>query len=510
MNIIEAIHDKNLFRPFFRDLTSWAAWFVVLRAIFSLPMDAEERALFQKLTGRANPPAEPVREAWLICGRRGGKSFIVALIGVFLACFRDYSKYLAPGEKGVVMIVASDRKQAQVILNYIKAFLQIPILQRLVLRETADTINLSNRITIQVGTCSYRLIRGYTVVGFLADEVAFWHTDDSANPDTEVIAAVRPSMITIPNSLLIGLSSPYRQKGVLFENYREHFGEDRDDVLVVQADTQTMNPLVDQRIIDDAYVRDPLSAASEYGAQFRTDLADFLDGELIERAVMRGQSELPPHPQITYVAFADPSGGARDSFTLGIAHEEKGTFVLDVCRARRPPFSPDSVVSEYAQLLKTYGLHTVVGDRYALMWVVEAFGKQGINFEHSKRSKSELYMESLPLFSQGAVRLLDRRTLLTELHQLERRTARGGRDSVDHPSGGRDDEANACCGALVEAALGSGRIPQDAIAMSVNRTGVVVSNQRTHGFSAFDGVEEQARQPEWLRQIGGHKLDWDQ
>ena len=32
--------------------------------------------------------------------------------------------------------------------------------------------------------------------------------------------------------------------------------------------------------------------------------------------------------------------------------------------------------------------------------------------------------------------------------QLERRTARSGKDSVDHPPGGRDDLANVCCGAL--------------------------------------------------------------
>jgi hypothetical protein len=44
--------------------------------------------------------------------------------------------------------------------------------------------------------------------------------------------------------------------------------------------------------------------------------------------------------------------------------------------------------------------------------------------------------------------LLDSQPLTVELMQLERRTARSGKDSVDHPPGGRDDHANAACGCL--------------------------------------------------------------
>jgi hypothetical protein len=78
--------------------------------------------------------------------------------------------------------------------------------------------------------------------------------------------------------------------------------------------------------------------------------------------------------------------------------------------------------------------------------VVEAFRKEGIRYQHAELTKSELYLESLPLFSQGVVDLLDYQPLLLELQALERRTSRSGRDSVDHPPQGRDDHANACCG----------------------------------------------------------------
>ena len=49
----------------------------------------------------------------------------------------------------------------------------------------------------------------------------------------------------------------------------------------------------------------------------------------------------------------------------------------------------------------------------------------------------------------GRVALLDMPVLRAQLIGLERRVARGGRDSVDHAPGGRDDVANAAAGALV-------------------------------------------------------------
>ncbi len=122
--------------------------------------------------------------------------------------------------------------------------------------------------------------------------------------------------------------------------------------------------------------------------------------------------------------------------------------MLDVCRGVRPPFDPSRVVAEFAKLLKAYRCHSVTGDRYAGEWVREQFSKVGIDYRHSEMSKSELYLEALPLFTTGAVDLLDYQPLTTELMQLERRTARSGRDSVDHPPQGHDDHANSCCGCL--------------------------------------------------------------
>ena len=163
IDIIQAIRDSNLFRPLFKDPDTWKAWIAFLKALFALPMDDDELALYQRCTGRENPPEKPFREAWVPTGRRSGKSFIAALIAVFLSCFREYRKHLAPGERAHVLVIAADRNQAQVILNYVKGFLRsIPILATMIESEKTESIDLNNRVTIAVFTCSYRAVRGFT------------------------------------------------------------------------------------------------------------------------------------------------------------------------------------------------------------------------------------------------------------------------------------------------------------------------------------------------------------
>lgn len=454
MNILEACTDPQLFAPWFRKRATWKAWFAFLAALFALPMTDEQLAIYCKHTGRNTPPLEAAEEAWLVVGRRGGKSFIMALIGVYLACFKEYRQFLQPGERATIAIIAADRKQARVILRYVGGLISgIAMLSRLIERETAEGFDLTNGVTIEVSSASFRATRGYTFAAVLGDEIAFWRTDDaSANPDAEILAAVRPGLATIPGAMLICASSPYAKKGELWEVFHKYFGKS-DGPLIWRATTRDMNPSVRQSIIDAAMERDPAKAASEYLAEFRSDLQDFVSLEVAEAAIIPARYELPPSLGITYSAFVDPSGGSVDSMTLAIAHRDrKDLGILDAVREWKAPFSPESVVSEAASLLRSYGLRKAKGDKYAGEWPRERFREHGIEYETSERSKSDLYKEFLPLLNGKRVELLDHPRTLAQLCALERRVARGGRDSIDHPPGQHDDIINSVAGVLVNVA----------------------------------------------------------
>jgi len=117
VNIIDALADPLIFAEHFRGDT-WSAWRVFLAALFALPMSDDELALYRQHTGRSAPPTSPFGEAWLICGRRSGKSFMLGCISVWLAAFKDWRRFLGPGEIGTIMIIAADRKQSRVIMRY--------------------------------------------------------------------------------------------------------------------------------------------------------------------------------------------------------------------------------------------------------------------------------------------------------------------------------------------------------------------------------------------------------
>ena len=356
------------------------------------------------------------------------------------------------------MVIAADRKQARVIFRYIRALLmRVPMLARMVERESAEAFDLNNSTSIEIMTASYRSLRGYTVISALLDELAFWPTDDAAEPDVEIINAIRPAMSTIPNAMLLCASSPYAQRGALFAAFKQHYGKDGDRVLVWKAPTRTMNPTVPQAVIDDAIERDPVSAAAEFGAEFRIDVETYISRDVVEAAIVGGRHELPLAEGVRYFGFVDPSGGSSDSMTLAVAHMQGTRAILDLIRERRSPFSPDDVVGEFAATLKSYDISTVRGDRFAAEWPRERFRVHGIEYAIAAKPKSDLYRDLLPLLNSGRVELLDHKRLVAQLCGLERRTARGGRDSIDHPPGAHDDIANAVAGVIAVAAEAAAR-----------------------------------------------------
>lgn len=472
--VLEALVRPDLWGRWF-GAASWAAWHVVLAAIAGLPLPEDGEALYCRCTGRTRYVAQRVPEAWLIIGRRGGKSLAAAFLAAYHVLrlsllLASRGLVVAPGEVLTIVLIAVDRKQARVVFRYLVALVDVvPALAALVARRTREALVFSNGIVVEIHTASFRTTRGYTMPVVIIDEGAYLRDETSATPDTEILAALRPAMATVPGALLIVISSPYARRGEVWQAHRRHYAQDGDPVLVWQPDTATMNPTVDARIIAEAYERDPVAAAADWGAQFRTDVETFLTREAVEGCVVEGRRVLPPDSSAGYVAFCDPSGGSQDSMTLAIAHPEvrgaRVVAVLDCLYERRPPFSPDATVQECAELLAHYGITATWGDRYGGAWPGERFGGHGIGYEPCGTPKEDLYRELVPLVHSGRVELLDDARLVTQLVTLERRTGRGGRDSIVKAPSTHDDLANAAAGALVQAhALG---IATPASAMTV-------------------------------------------
>jgi hypothetical protein len=466
MNVIDAMTDPQLFGPHFA-APSWANWRAVLKGAFHGELSEAEADIFRRATKRETTP-EALRELWIVAGRRAGKDSVASFLAVSLACGRDWKKELRAGETVVGMVICPDRRQGRVALNYMKGYLEtIPLLGEMVEEIQKEAIVFRNGIQVAIHTASFRSVRGYTVPFAILDELAFFRDESSAVPDSEILQALKPAMGTVPDSLLICISTPYARRGELWKAHQRHYGKEDPNVLVVAGPTRAFNPTIPDHVIAEAFQEDAIAAASEYGSledgiTFRSDVETFIPREAVEAVVIKDRRELPYVRSLSYRAFIDPSGGSSDSMTLGIAHEQrdgdgkKSTIVLDLIRERRPPFSPEGVAMEFAETLKSYGLSTATSDRYGGQWVVEMFGKYGIRIEPSERSKSEIYLELLPKVNSKQVELLDDRRLVSQLLNLERRTSRSAKDSVDHGPSQHDDLINAAAGALVSASGGGG------------------------------------------------------
>ena len=442
IDIRQAMTDPALFGDQFASDT-FAAWRALLSGFYGLPLDDGGAAIWQEVTGREYVAGVLFRELWLAIGRRGGKSQVAALLAIFEALFRDHRDKLAPGEVATCMVIAADRKQARAVMRYISGLVnESPMLRRMVLRENSEQIEFDNRAAIEVHTASHRSVRGYTLSAAILDECAFWHVD-GANPDKEIVSALRPALATLDGKL-IALSSPYAKRGILWDAHKRYFASDHPGVLVAQAPSRTMNPTLPQGVVERALQEDREAARAEYLAEFRSDIASFLDADLLADCTRPKPRELPPVEGVQYFAFVDPAGGGQDEFTLAIGHREGDAAVIDLVTGRKG--SPAVLVAEFAQTLKRYGITRTTGDRYAGRWPRDEFDKHGIRYDVSELDRSGLYLEMLAALNSGRVELPPCEVLARQFVGLERRTSRGGRDSIDHPPGGHDDRANAAAG----------------------------------------------------------------
>jgi len=142
------------------------------------------------------------------------------------------------------------------------------------------------------------------------------------------------------------------------------------------------------------------------------------------------------------------SGGRSDSSAIAISHLDKdGKVVIDYLREYKAPHSPYAIIKLMAETLNKFGIRRVIGDNYSAQFAADAFKSQGFHYEKSKLNKSQLYLELVSVICSNNIELLDDEVSIRQLASLERRTRSGGKDIVDHPTGGHDDLSNTIAGA---------------------------------------------------------------
>jgi hypothetical protein len=290
-------------------------------------------------------------------------------------------------------------------------------------------------------------------VAAIAEEISTWQSDESLNPDSEILAAVRPALATTGGPLFC-IGSPRAKRGETWKTYRRHFGPlGHPAILVANGATKTFNPTLRQSVIDRAYEEDAQVAASEWGGKFRDDLESYINPERVDECTDFNCTVRPYRPGFQYISHCDPSGGSQDSFVLAIGHTEGDKGVLDCIVEHRAPFSPEVVIADICSVLREYHLNVTCGDKYASGFNSELFARFGTTYNYAAMTTSDFYGSFLPILnSPHRCRLLDNKRLAMQLCNLERRPSRtGGKDQISHPpgSGHHEDVAAAVAGLFV-------------------------------------------------------------
>jgi len=456
LSLIDAVFSEKGFKSYFKDISTWSSWITFFKALEAPDsLNEGELKLFKDCTGLEKPYKGRIKEAYMICGRRSGKSTISALLAVFYSVFGNWRQYLSPGETARVFVVACNKEQAKIIMDYIKAFLNLtPTLKNMIHKTQAESIQLKNGVEINVKPQSWRSSRGFSTGILILEELSWWRFEgESKVQDKDIYTALLPGMTTITNSLVLGISTPFTRQGLLWQKYQAHHAKSG-SILIWTAPTWVMNRNLTEASLKEQYLGDltPEEFDAEYGAKFREDIESAIPEGLLARAIIKGQWEIPPEPGIEYFAFADASEGLRkggDSFTYAIAHIKNNKIILDCVLEFRPPFIPSAVIEGMAEKLKKYGIKEIVQDRHSIAWIASDLDKFDIDVKSSDLTKSDIYNQFAVLLNKDLIQLLDNDRMRNQALGLQRFLKSQGAVRIDHLSGQHDDLINAAAGVCV-------------------------------------------------------------
>lgn len=452
LNILEFIAHPELLS----EQTLSVAQQAFLKSIYGLVLNSEEREIYQRATGRSEPASGEQNEATLIAGRRGGKTSKIAGPIALYEAFRDH--HLCRGDRGHVMLLATTKKQAEIAMRYIRTYLRSsPLLRKQVARWRRDEIELKNNVSIVCYPCSYVAVRGVSVICCICDELAFWaHDETDANPEEEVLAALRPAMATFPTSKLIKISTPYRKEGILWREFQQR-GEL--DHLVWQLPSSVMNPTLQPSVLEKARKHDEGNFRREYLAEFTDPINAWVIPDVLDPCIVRGRCELPRIEKATYVVAVDPAF-KRNDFALAVLHRTAGgPVVIDRVAhwagTKQAPLGYEWVCEQIARIANEYGVREVVGDQYCAAIIKQHFDKLGIRYREytfGAHTRADLFGNLKHLLVQRKIELLDEPKLLHQLRALEERSASSGNIDIRPGYGTKDDVAVAVALAAFELA----------------------------------------------------------
>lgn len=400
-------------------------------------------------------------------GRRSGKTLMSAIVATYAACMLadEYKKHLRPGEKFFIISVANTESQSKLALQGVKDLVNgSPILKRLIVRETSDTLELSNGCVFKALPASSRSGRGMACPLLIFDELAHAIDTESGNAaGGSLYQALSPSVAQFGNlGKILMLSSPWTQAGIFWDLFKQANSGNFAHMQVVNLPTWEVNPTIPKEWLEQEKARDPELFAVEYGANFSQSLAAFIDPALVDTAINSYRGPLPPLPNFKgkYYLSLDPARGGRDAYTACIVHMDGERLVIDKWHEFLPTWSDGKkaqiAISEVEDwILEHHNLYKFarsVLDQYNSQSTIQRLrGKLPIEeLTWTAPSKTQAFSKLRELFNAGKIELYPHPKGIQQLKNLTVQYRANGTWNVTGGTGTAvDDYALALAGAVL-------------------------------------------------------------
>ena len=382
-----------------------------------------------------------VRQLVLRVGRRGGKSSSLCRIAVLEALFGEHE--IPPGDVGVVAIVSVSMREATERLRTIRAILDAFDIGYD--KKVTSEIRLTGKpVVFRIFAATQGAVSGFTAICIICDEVSKWMNEDTgANPAAEVLAAIRPTMATMPNAKIFLSSSPLG----MADAHAEAFAVGATSFqLVAHAPTWIANPTVTE---DETHRLEPDERIwkREYAAIPQYAVLGAFDPEDIARAFLVRDPGLAGHN----VLVNDVSSGKKDSWTWGVCRWEtpetgdpfvRFTLVDGIHGAFWKTEHGPEVVAKIAAVAKANDALTVHGDQREEFMVTGAFNENGLGyFPHpwTATSKPEAVQVVRRWLREGTLVLSPHEPMRKEMLAFEERVTPAGGITFGARGTGHDD-----------------------------------------------------------------------
>ena len=394
-------------------------------------------------------------------GRRGGKSLMDALAGLWFCTLRpDLRRHLRPRERGHVVAVAVNLRQSRRLVEVARAIVE----QSAVLRDTLESAT-DDELTFRTGMvfsafpCTSRGGRGWPVACLIFDELGHFIDSEGNSAAESVWRALTPSVAQFDAAgRVIATSTPWGSSGLFADLHARATSGELEDAQAHHATTAEANPTISAEFLAGEERRDPEAFKSEYEAMFVGSGGAFFEPDNIAAAVTL-PGELRPDDGVDWVAGLDPAFSS-DPFGLVIVGRDPGDWrrlLVGLVRSWRPAPRKavtlaesreveDAVLAEVAQVIGLFGARAVT-DQYKAAGVVDRLRRYGVAVTAEPMTaptKDAAFGFLRGRLNEASLELYPHEELLRELRAVRTRYA-AGRSSVVLPriGGSHCDHAQA-------------------------------------------------------------------